>query len=184
MTRRHAGLLAALLLPAGIASAEDHAPLILPPKAHVTAVIAQLEHLQHLSFVTQREFCGYLGQHPDGSLGFTPMVRGGRNGCTPILLGKDLVLVASLHTHGAYHPDVPAEFPTSLDIMSDADEGVNGYVATPGGRLWYIDGSALATVQLCGLACLPQDPDFHAGDDGLIENAYSFDELKDLELHP
>ena len=44
------------------------------------------------------------------------------------------------------------------------DEGVYGYVATPGGRLWLnIFDEALA-VQLCGPGCVTADPNYrHCG---------------------
>lgn len=151
-----------------------------PPPSEVEMVKARLAPLQHLSFAARYEYCGYLGLSR-GQLTFTDMVRGGHNGCTPVMPGNGFRRVASLHTHGAYDPSVPAEFPTVLDMQSDRREGVNGYVATPGGRLWYIDSRAMVAVQLCGLACLPQDPAFHAGDDGKIATRYSLRELKRLE---
>ena len=94
----------------------------------------------------------------------------------------DAAVLASLHTHGAYDPVVPAEFPTVLDMESDAREGVNGYVSTPGGRLWFIDSRAMVAIQICGLGCLPQDPDFHAGDDGPIARRYTHAQLVELEM--
>lgn len=145
------------------------------------AVIDRLAPLQKLSFATGFEYCGYLGHKPDGAIGFTEMIRGGHNGCTPKMPDGGLSLVASMHTHGAYDPQVPAEFPTVLDMQSDKAEGVNGYISTPGGRLWFINSDAAEAMQLCGLGCLPQDPNFHAGDDGTIATRYSYDELVSLE---
>ena len=145
------------------------------------AVIKRLAPLQQLSFATSFEYCGYLGRTPDGAIGFTAMIRGGHNGCTPKMPDGGLSLVASMHTHGAYDPQVPAEFPTVRDMQSDTSEGVNGYISTPGGRLWFIDSAAAEARQLCGLGCLPQDPNFHAGDYGPIATRYSYDELRDLE---
>lgn len=152
-----------------------------PPDRDVAAVKDWLGRVQHLSFATEREYCGYLGYGPDGTLLFTSMMRGGHDGCTPEIPDSAIKLVASMHSHGAYHPDVPAEFPTSLDMESDVREGVDGYVSTPGGRLWFIDSSAGITIQLCGPGCLPQDPDFHAGDDGAIRKRYSLSDLRRME---
>lgn len=145
------------------------------------AVIKRLAPLQQLSFATSFEYCGYLGRTPNGDIGFTEMIRGGHNGCTPKMPAGGLSLVASLHTHGAYDAQVPAEFPTVLDMQSDKSEGVNGYTSTPGGRLWFIDSATDEAIQLCGLGCLPQDSNFHAGDDGPIKTRYSYDELLVLE---
>lgn len=159
----------------------DPVAYTLPDKGEIEVVKARLAPIQLLSFATQREYCGYLGELADGRLIFTEMVRGGHDGCTPRLPGRSVRLRASLHTHGAYDPSVPAEFPTVLDMDSDAREGVNGYVATPGGRLWYIDSRALVTIQLCGEGCLPQDDNFRTGDDGPIRTRYTRDELQRLE---
>ncbi|MFT7596846.1 MAG: hypothetical protein ACI8R4_004188 [Paracoccaceae bacterium] len=149
--------------------------------AETAAVIERLTPLQQLSFATSFEYCGYLGHTPAGNIGFTEMIRGGHNGCTPKMPAGGLSLAASLHTHGAYDAQIPAEFPTVLDMQSDKAEGVNGYISTPGGRLWFINSAADEAIQLCGLGCLPQDPNFHAGDDGPIANRYSYDELLGLE---
>ncbi len=152
-----------------------------PPAHEVAAVKARLAPLQLLSFATDLEYCGYLGRDPDGGPVFTEMVRGGHYGCTPVLPGDDVTLIASVHTHGAYSPEIPSEFPTALDIASDAAEGIDGYVATPGGRLWFIDGRARIALQLCGPGCLPQDPQFHEGDDGPVAARYSHRTLIGLE---
>jgi hypothetical protein len=53
-------------------------------------------------------------------------------------------------------------------MEGDADEGIDGYVATPGGRLWYIDTVDMVASQLCGIGCLPRDPKFVAGQNGEI----------------
>lgn len=152
-----------------------------PSDIERNVVILAVGDLQQRSFAHDVEYCGYVGRDLAGNLVLTQVNRGGRNGCTPAPPDQMLELVASVHTHGAYSPEVPAEFPTSLDMDSDAREGVNGYVATPGGRLWYIDSTERVAFQLCGLGCLPQDPDFRAGDDGAIAQRYTYDELVDLE---
>lgn len=153
----------------------------LPDPQEVALVKDRLAPLQLLSFATELEYCGYFGRLPDGRPSFTEIQRGGHDGCTPVVTDDGLRLVASLHTHGAYSENVPAEFPTVLDMDSDRREGVNGYIGTPGGRLWFIDSRARVAVQLCGLRCLPQDPDFHAGDDGAIASRYDYADLKRLE---
>lgn len=153
-----------------------------PPAREVAAVKAQLAHLQRRSFETGYEYCGYLGRTPDGRLRFTKIRRGDFTGCTPRWPpGDEMEPVASIHTHGAYDHEVPAEFPTVIDMDSDRREGVDGYIATPGGRLWFIDGQARTARQLCGLGCLPQDPDFSPGDDGVIARNYTRAELSALE---
>ena len=152
-----------------------------PPAAEVEMLKARLAPIQHLSFAAGYEYCGYLGRRPDGTVAFTAILRGHHNGCTPERPGAGFALIASLHTHGAYDPSIPAEFPTALDMRSDRREGVNGYIATPGGRLWYIDSRAMLAVQLCGPGCLPQDPGFHPGDDGVIPQTLSYGQLLALD---
>ena len=152
-----------------------------PAPAQVAMLKARLAPIQHLSFAARYEYCGYLGRRPDGTPEFTEILRGHHNGCTPEMPEGGFVRIASLHTHGAYDPRIPAEFPTALDMRSDRREGVNGYVATPGGRLWYIDSRAMLAVQLCGPGCLPQDPGFRAGDDGVIPERLSYGQLLALE---
>ncbi|MEO0851346.1 MAG: DUF4329 domain-containing protein, partial [Pseudomonadota bacterium] len=71
------------------------------------------------------------------------------------------------------------EVPSVSDMEGDADEGIDGYVATPGGRLWYIDTEDMVTYQICGRGCLPQDPAFTAFPDGWIAESYSYDQLVD-----
>ena len=155
-----------------------------PDPYELARVLAAFAQPQLRSFETDREYCGYLMQYRNGELGFTEMIQGGYDGCTPYLPMGDSFPIASMHTHGAYSKDVPAEFPTVLDMDSDRIENVNGYVATPGGRLWYIDSRAGTARQLCGIGCLPQDPDFRPGDDGLIAESYTYEELVKLEARP
>jgi hypothetical protein len=50
------------------------------------------------------------------------------------------VIVASLHTHGAFKYVMPAECPSVVDVEACESEGINGYVSTSGGRLWFVDG--------------------------------------------
>jgi hypothetical protein len=155
-----------------------------PPADEIAAVKQRFGPLQQLSFATGHEYCGYLGRDAHDRIQFTPIRRGHTNGCTPVNPDNSFAATASLHTHGAYSPSVPAEFPTVRDMLSDAREGVNGYIGTPGGRLWFIDGTAMIAVQLCGLGCLPRDPNFVAGDDGEIAQSYSLDDLRKLEADP
>lgn len=171
-------LIAQLAALAGLGPPPAYQP---PDPAEVALVRQRLAPLQMLSFVTDLEYCGYLGRDDRDRPVFTRIQRGDHDSCTPLAEDQPDRLVASLHTHGSYDPEVPAEFPTVLDMDSDHDEGVNGYVSTPGGRLWYIDSRAMIAVQLCGLACLPQDPRFHPGDDGVIADRYTRAQLQALE---
>lgn len=142
---------------------------------------AVLNQLQALSFAKNREYCGYLVRTPAGVLKATAAKKGRISSCLAKEPPKDYLIVASFHTHGAFDFDVPAEFPSVLDVEADEAEGIDGYVSTPGGRVWYVDGADLIVSQICGLGCVAQDPNFEAGLDGHIELSYTLDELYELE---
>lgn len=137
-----------------------------------------LMELQPRSFAENREYCGYIGLLPDGGYMATEVSRGDEWSC--LSRGDEsrfLEVTASFHTHAAFDTAADSEVPSSDDLRGDMEEGVNGYVATPGGRLWYIDGDSGVAVQLCGLGCVGQDPDFIAGDAGPIAGRYTLDDL-------
>jgi len=70
-----------------------------------------------------------------------------------------------------------SETPSGTDMEGDEEEGIDGWGSTPGGRLWYIDTTDMVTFQICGIGCMPQDPNFIEGDDGFIADQYTYDEL-------
>jgi len=106
-----------------------------------------------------------------------PATRGDEGSCLSDEPENLELLVASYHTHGGYSPDYSSELPSGSDMEGDEDEGIDGWVATPGGRLWYIDTTDMVTFQICGIGCLPSDPAFIAGESGFIEQSYSYDDL-------
>ena len=57
---------------------------------------------------------------------------------------------------------------------ADFEEGTNGYVSTPGGRLWFVDGRAREASLICGPRCLTQDP-FYVPDRS-VETSYTLEE--------
>ncbi len=90
------------------------------------------------------------------------------------------VITASYHTHGAFSTSYYNEVPSVDDIEGDEAEGIDGWVATPGGRLWYIDTEDMVLSQICGIGCLPKDPRFIKGDMGHIAQSYTYFELVDV----
>lgn len=140
---------------------------------------AVLSVLQSLSFKNDREYCGYLARRPDGTLFATPARKGRLDLCMPLLPDEPATLIASYHTHGAFNIRADSEVPSPEDIQADMAERVDGWVATPGGRLWFIDHRAAMARQVCGPGCLPQDPDFLPGQVGPIARSYS---LRTLHL--
>lgn len=156
-------------------------PLAAQDNAEVALAKATLAALQTTSFEANREYCGYIVIAANGEFMATPAVQGKIGECFADDPPEDSVPVASYHTHGAFEYDTPAEFPSVGDLEADEAEGVDGYISTPGGRFWYVDGVDQIASQLCGIGCLPQDPNFEAGLDGELQISYTIDELRMLE---
>lgn len=128
--------------------------------AEVAFMKAQMSALQPRSIAEDREYCGYLGRLANGDFAISPPKRGQPAGCTPNNPPSNMRVIASYHTHAAYAPRYDSEVPSSTDLEGDISEGINGYVSTPGGRLWFTDGAAQSTTQICGIGCLAADPRF------------------------
>ena len=77
-----------------------------------------------------------------------------------LVLLPDFEAIASYHTHAAYSDDMDSEVPSVDDLEIDFEEGVNGYVATPGGRVWLNLVNEGRTILLCGPGCVYVDPGF------------------------
>ncbi|MCT4684099.1 MAG: DUF4329 domain-containing protein [Roseicyclus sp.] len=171
------GGVASALLAAGLTVGTAGGVLAQDP-AELEVAREILMDLQPRSFAENREYCGYIGVLPDGGYMATEVTRGDAWSC--LSRGDEsrfLEVTASFHTHAAFDSEADSEVPSSTDLLGDMEEGVNGYVATPGGRLWYIDGEEGVAVLVCGLGCMGQDPDFIAGDAGPIAARYTLDDL-------
>ena len=143
----------------------------------VALIKATFDAVQAASIAQNVEFCGYVGFDAAGKLVATPATRGDEGSCLsddPVGLE---VITASYHSHGAHSADYFNEVPSGADMEGDADEGIDGYVATPAGRLSYIDSVDMVASQLCGVGCLRADPAFDPADDPDVALSYSYDEL-------
>ncbi|GGL52803.1 DUF4329 domain-containing protein [Wenxinia marina] len=149
-----------------------------PERAFVTGI---LREIQLVSFRENREYCGYIGLDPNGNYMRTPYSAGVEAGCALPAIPPGMTVLASFHTHSTYSPLYASEFPTSQDMRSDASLDVDGYISTPGGRLWYVDTDTMTVRQLCGRGCLPQDPNYRAADDGPLRPVFSYEELVRFE---
>ena len=145
--------------------------------AEVALVKATLNELQVVSIAQNVEYCGYIGFDAHDNLIVTPPTRGDEGSCLADDPDALEIITASYHTHGAHSPDYYNEVPSGEDMEGDADEGIDGYVATPGGRLWYIDSVDMVASQLCGLECLHADPAFDPTDDPEVAESYLYDDL-------
>ncbi len=170
--------LSAVLLSSSVVSAQDIRSLE-DPVDRVAAEI--LNKAQSLSFRDKVEYCGLIGYGKDGTLEATQPRRGQRDGCQP---DDDLSLaevIASYHTHGSYSRDADAETPSVGDLEADFSEQIDGYVATPGGRLWVNLHEEKVSIQLCGVGCLKQDPQFRACPAFAPQESYTIRDLAERE---
>ena len=141
---------------------------------------AVLTEAQELSLANNREYCGYIAFNAEDKLQFTAPVRGDIASCEPPLVPDSWELIASYHTHGALDPNDPEvsfELPSSGDLVSDSDEGVDGYLSTPGGRFWFIDTVDEVVILLGDIGYFEPDPNFVADDECPPFQEYSFDEI-------
>ncbi len=119
----------------------------------------QLDALQQQSFANDIELCGVIFEDSNGDLGASPPRPGDEASCGISYFDEPgMRPVASFHTHAAHNDKYDSEVPSLLDLESDAASGMDGYVATPGGRFWRIDADAVRAIQVCGIGCLAQDP--------------------------
>ncbi len=140
----------------------------------VDAARMTLAGIQNNSFIADREYCGMIGRNSNGNLVVTRPRKGRRDSCLPRpFRTNDVDVLASYHTHGSYDFDADAEVPSVDDFDADFDEGVLGFVATPGGRFWIIDPDRDLVRQICGIGCLPSDPDFEQGVAGRIPKKFT-----------
>ena len=152
-------------------------PLLAESKAEIALMKEVFAEIQPLSFQRNREYCGYIGYDVDGNLVASEARRGRKSSCRPKDPENIEVIIASYHTHGAYNGDEGSEVPSVEDMEGDQAEGIDGYVATPGGRMWYVDSEDMVISQICGVGCLDQDPEFEPYVDAGIEVSYTYDEL-------
>lgn len=122
--------------------------------------IAFLDTIQADSITARREFCGYFFRDATGQIGATAPRAGTFATCNMPAPSRFSGVFASYHTHGAYGARYDNEVPSVTDIQSDVQLGMNGYISTPGGRVWRVNQRTRDTQQLCGLGCVTQDPGF------------------------
>jgi hypothetical protein len=136
-------------------------------------MVKVLSKIQMTSIEREVEMCGYVGRDDDGRLVITEILDGTEATCTlPDWPKWDVY--ASFHTHSSYSPNYDSEVPSTLDLESDEASGINGWISTPGGRLWYHDSDVMTAYMVCDAGCLPQDPRFVDEPRGSIKPSYSY----------
>ncbi len=138
----------------------------------------QLDALQNQSFDGDLELCGIIFETSDHELGASRPTNGDVASCDIAFFDEPgMVPIASFHTHGKHSDKYDGEVPSLIDMRSDIATGMDGYIATPGGRLWHIDHEASEARMVCGPGCLTQDPDYRTCASDVIAQSYTVDEL-------
>ena len=137
-----------------------------------------LTRLQEQSFDKKREYCGYIGYNENGVRTASVPETGASDSCSAPF-PRNMAITASYHTHGDFDDGYFNEVPSTIDMEGDKEFYMNGNVATPGGRLWYIDTQIMVARQVCGISCLPTSSRFEKGDMGEIAQSYTYEALRD-----
>ena len=114
-----------------------------------------LQKLNARSVDLNLEYCGFFYYDASGALQATKPEKGGTHSCLPVFPEEISFVFATYHTHAAYDPNSLNEYPSMQDMEGDFSNLQNGYLATPGGRLWFTDVQKRISRQLCGYRCLP-----------------------------
>lgn len=155
---------------------------VLPVYAQTEEEIAFVKEfyvdVQLISIVEDREYCGYFFRDSNGELRGTRPLRGKSDSCQLGSPPRSVEVFASYHTHAAFTPESINEIPSLQDLMGDINTRLDGYISTPGGRLWFSDYRAREVRQICGIGCLLQDPDFRPGRFYKERRRYSLEDLE------
>jgi hypothetical protein len=137
-----------------------------------------LNALQPRSIAEGREYCGFIGLDHQGRFVATPATAGDESSCDIPDAPESIDVIASYHTHGRYSEDYENEVPSETDVVSDYEAGTNGYISTPGGRLWYVDGKRRMASQICPDTCVFADP--NGVDEGNIPRRLTLHQIRTL----
>lgn len=137
-----------------------------------------LRDIQLNSINEEREYCGLLYVNAAGDIVPTQPRRGSNDSCDIFYGDARGRVVGDYHTHSNYSPDALSEVPSDTDMEGNRADGVPGFVSTPGGRFWFVAADGSYAELICGVGCLPQDPNF-VDEVGRwrVEDYYSYREI-------
>jgi len=142
-------------------------------------VIQHLNKVQPISIENNIEYCGLIVRNSEGVLSATQARPGQEDSCElEEWISADVTVVASYHTHGAYNRYADAEVPSIDDLIGDFEEGIDGYISTPSGRVWLNDADEEKSYLLCGLGCVYIDPNFVECQAFLSKKVYTIETLE------
>jgi len=168
----------------GLAACASFTPQ--PPIAQQTVdafAVSFLDSIQASSIAARREFCGYIRRDLSGTLRATPPRPGTFATCSMPAPLPGSGIIATYHTHGAYGPNHDNETPSTIDLENDIRLGLNGYVSTPGGRVWRTNPDTKDTVQVCGLGCVTRDPGFVPRNEKAVLQRFTLPQLEQRNLY-
>ncbi len=135
---------------------------------------ATLGDLQARSFSQNREYCGMIYQDREGTLFTGRVFEGDRDTCNIAWERKaGRVPIASFHTHGSHDEGFDNEVPSIQDLTTDIGDNIDGFVTTPGGRLWRNDWESETASLICGEGCVAKDPEYRRCDGFTPRSSYS-----------
>ena len=156
--------------------------LLLAIPAHADEVdqfaIQQLNKAQPLSIKQNREYCGLIGYDDSDQLVATKPRKGRRHSCNPGRDPRGWDVIATYHTHGGFDVDSDSEVPSLSAMREDFRDGIDGYIATPGGRVWLNSVERRKALMLCGRNCVLSDAKFKPCNGFLPKKQYTIQSLQ------
>lgn len=145
----------------------------------------QLDVMQARSFADNVELCAIIFEDSEGELGTTRVREGDEAACNLRYFDEPgMAPVASIHTHGAFDPSYDSEAPSLEDLEGDIESQLDGYVATPGGRLWYLDWQQERAALVCRDGCMQQDPAYRPCPSDPTTAAFTLPQLTRRDRQP
>lgn len=135
-----------------------------------------LTDLQPDSIRRNREYCGLILRDTQDRLVVSKIIRGKRATCRFPNPKTNGTVIATFHTHSAFRRGYDNDVPSlkDFDVMEKA--ALDGYVSTPGGRFWIIEGARKRVRLICGPGCVPSDRRYDAASGhplGKIQKTYT-----------
>lgn len=145
----------------------------------------ELAGMQARSFTEKVELCAIIFEDSEGALQSSEVRAGNEATCDLQYFDEPgMAPLASMHTHGAFDADYDSEVPSLIDLDGDVESQMDGYVATPGGRLWRVDWQQSRAVQVCGEGCLGRDPAYRPCPGDAVAASYTRPELAARDRRP
>ena len=143
---------------------------------------ARLSELQQRSFAEGVEVCGMIAENSSGELVSRSVMAGDEGTCDIQYFDvRSLLPLATFHTHGGFSYDYDSEVPSTIDMRSDIGGELDGYISTPGGRLWHVDWQDGVARMVCGEGCLPKDERYRPCNAPAPGTTFTLEQLQERE---